>query len=99
MDIWNWRFAIDILPSLIRATGATVMAAVGGYIIATVIGLAFALILRSRIRVLTFFVRELVEFLRSTPLILQIFFVFYVGPEIGVRLSPWASGMIALAGC
>ncbi|SFT85504.1 ectoine/hydroxyectoine ABC transporter permease subunit EhuD [Paraburkholderia aspalathi] len=96
MDVWNWRFALDILPQLIKATGSTVLAAIGGYIIATVIGLIFALVLRSRIRLLTVAVRELVEFLRSTPLILQIFFVFYVGPEIGIRLSPWTSGMIAL---
>jgi polar amino acid transport system permease protein len=28
--------------------------------------------------------------------VLQIFFVFYVGPQFGVRLSPWAAGMIAI---
>jgi polar amino acid transport system permease protein len=41
-------------------------------------------------------VRELVEFIRSTPLVLQIFFVFYVGPQVGVTLSPWMAGMIAI---
>ena len=45
---------------------------------------------------LTFAVRELVEFVRSTPLVLQIFFVFYVGPQFGIRLSPWTAGMIAI---
>ena len=34
--------------------------------------------------------------MRSTPLVLQIFFIFYVGPQFGLRLSPWASGMIAI---
>jgi polar amino acid transport system permease protein len=41
-------------------------------------------------------VREAVEFIRSTPLVLQIFFVFYVGPQFGLRLSPWTAGMIAI---
>jgi polar amino acid transport system permease protein len=41
-------------------------------------------------------VRETVEFIRSTPLVLQIFFVFYVGPQFGIRLSPWTAGMIAI---
>jgi polar amino acid transport system permease protein len=41
-------------------------------------------------------VREVVEFIRSTPLVLQIFFVFYVGPQFGFRLSPWTAGMIAI---
>lgn len=45
---------------------------------------------------MTFIVRELVEFVRSTPLVLQIFFVFYVGPQFGIRLSPWTAGMIAI---
>jgi polar amino acid transport system permease protein len=47
-------------------------------------------------RALTFVVREAVEFIRSTPLVLQIFFVFYVGPQFGIRLSPWTAGMIAI---
>jgi polar amino acid transport system permease protein len=41
-------------------------------------------------------VREVVEFIRSTPLVLQIFFVYYVGPQFGVNLSPWVAGMIAI---
>jgi polar amino acid transport system permease protein len=41
-------------------------------------------------------VREVVEFIRSTPLVLQIFFVFYVFPQFGIRLSPWTSGMMAI---
>ena len=40
--------------------------------------------------------REFVEFIRSTPLVLQIFLVFYVGPQFGIRLSPSTSGMIAI---
>jgi polar amino acid transport system permease protein len=37
-----------------------------------------------------------VEFIRSTPLLVQIFFLFYVLPEAGVRLSPLAAGVLAL---
>jgi polar amino acid transport system permease protein len=56
----------------------------------------FALAQRTGFRPLTMAVRESVEFIRSTPLVLQIFFVFYVGPQFGIRLSPWTSGMIAI---
>lgn len=41
-------------------------------------------------------VREVIEFVRSTPLLVQIFFVFYVAPQFGLRLTPWVSGMIAI---
>ena len=67
-----------------------------GYAIAVVLGLVFALAQRTPFRPLTIAVREAVEFIRSTPLVLQIFFVFYVGPQFGIRLSPWTAGMIAI---
>lgn len=93
---WRWDFTWDILPRLVDATGNTLLAAGGGYAIAVVLGLVLALAQRTPYQVLTWVVREIVEFIRSTPLLLQIFFVFYVGPQFGIRLSPWASGMIAI---
>lgn len=93
---WKWEFVWEILPRLIHATGNTLIAAGAGYAIALVLGLVLAIAQRSPSRVLTFVVREFVEFIRSTPLLLQIFFVFYVGPQFGIRLSPWMSGMIAI---
>jgi polar amino acid transport system permease protein len=93
---WRWGFTFEILPRLIVATGNTLLAAGIGYAIAIVLGLVFALAQRTPFRPLTFIVRELVEFIRSTPLVLQIFFVFYVGPQFGIRLSPWVAGMIAI---
>jgi polar amino acid transport system permease protein len=93
---WRWGFTFEILPRLIVATGNTLLAAGIGYAIAIVLGLVFALAQRTPFRPLTFIVRELVEFIRSTPLVLQIFFVFYVGPQFGIRLSPWVAGMTAI---
>jgi polar amino acid transport system permease protein len=93
---WRWDFVFEILPRLLVATLNTLMAAGFGYLIAIVIGLALALVQRTPFKPVTFIVREFVEFIRSTPLILQIFFVFFVGPQFGIRLSPWTAGMIAI---
>lgn len=93
---WRWEFVWDILPRLLAATGNTLLAAGFGYAIAVVLGLVFALSQRTRFALLTLVIRESVELIRSTPLILQIFFVFYVGPQFGVTLSPWTAGMIAI---
>ena len=93
---WRWDFTFEILPRLLLATLNTLAAAGIGYGIALVLGLVFALAQRTPYRPVTMIVRELVEFIRSTPLVLQIFFVFYVGPQFGIRLSPWVSGMIAI---
>jgi polar amino acid transport system permease protein len=93
---WDWQFTAEILPRMLWATLNTLMAAGIGYAIAAVLGLAFAIAQRTSFHPLTIMVREIVEFLRSTPLVLQIFFVYYVGPEYGVSLSPWVAGMIAI---
>jgi polar amino acid transport system permease protein len=93
---WKWNFTFEILPRLLEATVNTLIAAGLGYLIALIVGLIFALAQRTRFTLLTVAVREFVEFVRSTPLVLQIFFVFYVGPQFGIRLSPWTAGMIAI---
>ncbi|MER9483433.1 ectoine/hydroxyectoine ABC transporter permease subunit EhuD [Mesorhizobium sp. M0494] len=93
---WRWDFTWEILPRLLVATGNTLMAAGIGYVIAIFLGLACALAQRTPSMIFAMTAREAVEFIRSTPLVLQIFFVFYAGPEFGVRLSPWVAGMIAI---
>lgn len=93
---WKWDFAFEILPRLLRATINTLLAAGGGYALAMVLGLAFALALRSQWRLPRTVLREVLEFIRSTPLVVQIFFIFYVGPQIGITLSPWVAGMTAI---
>ncbi len=93
---WRWDFTWEILPRLLVATGNTLLAAGLGYAIAVVLGLILALAQRTPFGLLNVIVREAVEFIRSTPLVLQIFFVFYVGPQFGIRLSPWTAGMIAI---
>ncbi len=93
---WRWDFVIEILPRLAEATINTLLAAGIGYGIALVVGLVFALAQRTPYKPVTFIVREIVDVIRSTPLVLQIFFVFFVGPQFGVELSPWTSGMIAI---
>jgi polar amino acid transport system permease protein len=93
---WQWDFTLEILPRLLLATLNTLLAAGVGYALAVVVGLVFALAQRTPFRPLTFVVREFVEFIRSTPLVLQIFFVYFVGPQVGIVLSPWVAGLIAI---
>jgi len=93
---WQWSFVTEIFPRLLEATGNTLIASLAGYLIAMIVGLLFLILQRTGFTFLTFITREIVEFIRSTPLLLQIFFVFYVGPQFGINLSPWVAGMIAI---
>ncbi|MBL4807819.1 MAG: ectoine/hydroxyectoine ABC transporter permease subunit EhuD [Rhodobacteraceae bacterium] len=93
---WRWDFTFEILPRMLWATGNTLLAALIGYAIALVVGLVFLLLQQTRYRLINFLVREIVEFIRSTPLLVQLFFVYFVAPQFGIILSAWTSAMITI---
>jgi polar amino acid transport system permease protein len=94
--MWSWQFTFDIMPLLLAAAVVTLQATVIGYVLALVIGLVFALLRRSGSFLVARSTREVVEFIRSTPLLVQIYFVYFVFPELGISLSAWVAGLLAL---
>ena len=93
---WRWDFAIEILPNMLWATLNTIIAAGVGYAIAAIVGLLFLLGQRTPIKIVNMVNREIVEFIRSTPLLIQLFFVYFVLPQFGITLSAWVCGMITI---
>ena len=93
---WKWDFTFQILPQMLWATLNTIMAAGIGYAIATIVGLLFLLGQRTPIKIVNMINREIVEFIRSTPLLIQLFFVYFVLPQFGITLSAWVCGMITI---
>ena len=93
---WKWDFAYQILPKMLWATLNTIMAAGIGYAIAVVVGMLFLIGQRTSYKFINIIVREIVEFIRSTPLLIQLFFVYFVGPQFGIVLSAWMSAMITI---
>ena len=93
---WKWDFAFQILPQMLWATLNTIMAAGIGYAIASVVGLLFLLGQRTPSKIINWINREIVEFIRSTPLLIQLFFVYFVLPQFGITLSAWVCGMITI---
>ena len=93
---WKWDFAFQILPQMLWATLNTIMAAGIGYAIAAVVGLLFLLGQKTPYKIINAIVREIVEFIRSTPLLIQLFFVYFVLPQFGITLSAWVCGMITI---
>ncbi len=93
--VWDWGFAIEILPALLQGFLLTLQATVLGSIVAFSLGLVLALLLRGPWFV-RYPVRGFIEFIRSTPLLVQILFLFFVLPDFGILLSTLAVGVIAL---
>ena len=72
---FRWDFAFEILPQMLLATLNTIIAAGVGYVIALVVGLFFLLGQRTPFKIINVISREIVEFIRSTPLLIQLFFI------------------------
>lgn len=93
---WDWSFALSILPQLLRGFALTILATVLSALIAIPLGLVWIAIRLADIRVVSATVWFMVEFLRGTPFLIQLYFVFYVLPHYGLTLSPLATGIVAL---
>jgi polar amino acid transport system permease protein len=89
-------FALSILPILLIGLTVTLKATALGFAIALVLGLAFALMRRSRFKPVSYTVAFVVEFLRDTPLLVQLFFLYYVLPNFGITLPAFMTGALAL---
>ena len=95
--IWNWGYALDVLPTLLVAfVRYTLVATILGTILAALLGLVFAVARRTGVPGLTQAVTVFIEVVRSTPLPLQLFILFYVLPAFGPTLAPMTAGVLAL---
>jgi polar amino acid transport system permease protein len=93
---WDWNFVWQILPTLAQGAVVTVEVTLLGTAVAMVVGLLLAVARRSKRFCVAHPVGFLVEFVRGTPLLVQLYFLFYVLPDAGILLSPLAAGVIAL---
>lgn len=93
---FDWQFAWHILPELLPSLLVTLEATVLGMALALSLGLLWTICRRSSYRALALAVNALVEFVRSTPLLIQLYFLFFVLPSAGLVLSPLITGILAL---
>lgn len=94
--LWDWAYAWEALPLLAEASVITVKATLMGFVVALTVGLLFAIGRMAGPMWLRWSVGGVVEFIRSTPLLIQIFFLYYVMPEFGLTLDAMLTGVIAL---
>jgi polar amino acid transport system permease protein len=96
-DTTTWiTYTTSILPIILIGLTVTLKAAAAGFAIALVLGLVFALLRRSRVKVISWTTAVIVEFLRDTPLLVQLFFLYYVLPDFGIVLPAFLTGALAL---
>ncbi len=95
--MFDLAFAIEILPQLLQAVILSLLIVVCSFLAALLLGFPLLLCRLSRLAAVARPASLFVEFVRSTPLLVQIYFFFFVLPSAGIRLSPVITGIIALS--
>ncbi|MFF3545523.1 ectoine/hydroxyectoine ABC transporter permease subunit EhuD [Streptomyces platensis] len=84
------------MPEILKGLWITIQATFYGSLVSFALGLVWAMALRSRSRWVTWPVSVFVEFVRNTPLLVQLFFLFFVLPSWGLTFAPLTTGVIGL---
>lgn len=92
----NWDFIIKYLPMYERAALLTVKLGLAGVICAIIVGLICTIIQYEKVPVARQIVAVYIELSRNTPLLVQLFFIYYGLPKIGIQTDPQTCGIAGL---
>ncbi|MBU9174961.1 amino acid ABC transporter permease [Burkholderia gladioli] len=87
---------LDFLPILLKGAIVTIEITVCSFVLSTLIGLAFALMRVSPNRLLSGGAAAVINVIRGLPIIVQLFYIYFVLPDLGVQLSAFQAGCIGL---
>ena len=96
MTVWSFDTVRAVWPHLVRGFGITLGATLCGLLIAGAAGLVLAIARRSGPAPVRWTAAAIVEFVRSTPLLVQLFFLYYALPLAGVRIGAFGTGALGL---
>ena len=91
-----WTDAVLFFPILLEGLRLTVIVTLGSMLLSTVLGLVWALMRVSGIKALALFAVGLVNLIRGIPIIVQLFYIYFVLPELGITLSAMEAAIIGL---
>jgi polar amino acid transport system permease protein len=94
---FDFNLIIAQLPWLMKGAELTFAVSLLGIVFGILVGIALALARQSSISPLVYFVRIYLSFIRGTPLFIQILIVFFILPSIGIDISRFTSGVVALS--
>ena len=94
--IFNLRAITPYLGDLVSAAVATITVSLATMVLSLALGMVFAVGRQSRHRVIRFLATAYVEFFRNTPLLVVLYFTYFMIPTIGLRLSSFQSALLAM---
>ncbi|MBF4209600.1 cystine ABC transporter permease [Pseudomonas donghuensis] len=92
-----FQLAIESAPFLLRGAYYTVILSLGGMFFGLLLGFCLALMRLSALRPLSWTARVYVSFFRGTPLLVQLFVIYYGLPQLGIELDPLPAALIGFS--
>ena len=86
----------EFLPILLMGVKLTILVTIGSLAVSTVLGLIWALMRVSGIRALAAISRTIINIIRGVPIIVQLFYIYFVLPDFGITLSALQAAIIGL---
>jgi His/Glu/Gln/Arg/opine family amino acid ABC transporter permease subunit len=93
----DWDIVQTAIPLLAKGTLVTLQIALISGVLSILLGFALGLSALGNVRLLRLLVAGYVDFIRGTPLLIQIFLIFFALPVVGVRLDEIWAGIVALS--
>ena len=91
-----WRDTVEFLPILMSGVALTIIVTIGSLLLSTALGLIWALMRVSGIGILTGLSAGLINVIRGIPIIVLLFYLYFVMPEFGVTLSALQAAILGL---
>jgi polar amino acid transport system permease protein len=88
--------SVEFLPILLTGVKLTILVTIGSLAVSTVLGLVWALMRVSGIRLLAATSRTIINVIRGIPIIVQLFYIYFVLPDFGITLSALQAAIIGL---
>jgi polar amino acid transport system permease protein len=91
-----WHDAAEFLPILLNGVALTIVVTIGSLLLSTVLGLVWAMMRVSGIKALSMLSASLINVIRGIPIIVLLFYLYFVMPDLGVTLSALQAAILGL---
>jgi polar amino acid transport system permease protein len=91
-----WHDAAEFFPILMSGVVLTIVVTIGSLLLSTVLGLVWAMMRVSGIRILSLLSASLINVIRGIPIIVLLFYLYFVMPDLGVTLSALQAAILGL---
>ena len=92
----NWDYIINVFPRFVDATLMTLALSFWGILLSLIIGTICAVISTYQVKSLSWLVKSYIELSRNTPLLIQVFFLYFGLSKVGIKLDGFTCGVIGL---